>query len=108
MARGFVQVEEPDPAPLSFRPPVQDPAETSQAAEMLALALRGLSQRAAIAISSLFTAAGLLSAWWLWATILPAPTDRQLSPWAGARREIGPRWRAGGARVSPDGHRPWS
>ncbi len=79
MARGFVQVDEPDPTPtLPFRPPVQDHEETSHAAEMLALALKGLSQRATIALSNLFTAAGLLSAWWLWSTILPQPTDRQL------------------------------
>src|SRR5258708_5938582 len=80
MARGFVQVDEreAEPEPLRFRPPVADPAETSQAAEMLALALKGLSQRALVAVSSLFTGAGLFSAWWLWNAILPAPTDRQL------------------------------
>ncbi len=78
MARGFVQVDEreSEPAPLPFRVPT--PEEPDHAAEMLALALKGLSQRAAIALSSLFTAAGLLSAWWLWSSILPQPTDRQL------------------------------
>ena len=48
------------------------------AAEGVMLALRALSQRALVALSTLFTAAGLLSAFWLWSTVLPSPTDRQL------------------------------
>ena len=61
---------------------VQHPAtakvDHAAATQMLMLALKALSQRALVAASTLFTAAGLFSAWWLWSSVLPNPTTFQL------------------------------
>lgn len=45
---------------------------------MFLLGMKTLSQRALAAFSTLFTAGGLFSAWWLWQSALPAPTTTQL------------------------------
>ena len=45
---------------------------------MLLLALRALSQRSLIALAQLFVLLTAASAWWLWLTVLPAPSIQQL------------------------------
>ena len=79
MASRFVAVE-PEPE-VQAPPAAPSPEQIKQqqvATQMLALALRTMSQKALIAVSSLFTAAALFSAWWLWNSVLPDPSDRQL------------------------------
>ena len=56
----------------------QESGVQQQAASMLMLALRALSQRALVAASTLFTLLALASACWLWWTVLPDPTVNQL------------------------------
>ena len=46
--------------------------------DLLALSLKALSQRALVALSSLFTLLVAASAFWLWLSVLPAPTPLQL------------------------------
>ena len=53
-------------------------AQMVQATKVLNLALATIGQRFVIAVSSLFTAGALVSAWWLWSTTLPNPTTPQL------------------------------
>jgi len=45
---------------------------------LLAISLRALSQRATVAVASLFTLLLAASAFWLWMMILPNPTVLQL------------------------------
>ncbi len=52
--------------------------ETTMATQLMLLSLKALSQRALVAASAIFTGAGLFSAWWLWQSVLPAPTVYQL------------------------------
>ena len=59
----------------------QTPAQAQDAANavrLLMLSLRVVSQRFVTALSHLFTAVGLASAWYLWLKILPNPTITQL------------------------------
>lgn len=56
----------------------QKPAGPGLAAQMMTIALGALSQRALVALSSLFTAAALLSVWWLFDLCLPGPSPLQL------------------------------
>ena len=74
-ARGFQEVSPPQETADVVGHPSR---ENTIAAQALTLILKGLSQKALIAISSLFTSAALFSAWWLWMTILPDPSNRQL------------------------------
>lgn len=78
----FTLVEETDDttgrdAPLSERKGAE-PEDRSFSVKLLALSLQALSQRALVALSALFTAGALFSAWWLWNETLPAPTGLQL------------------------------
>lgn len=74
--QGFKQVGETDTdARVVEHPNAQHATVTAQA---LAIALRALSQRAVTALSSLFTAGTVLSAWWLWLQAPPDPSTRQL------------------------------
>lgn len=52
--------------------------ETTMATQLMLLSLKTLSQRALVAASAVFTGAGLFSAWYLWQSVLPAPTVYQL------------------------------
>lgn len=82
MPRGFEAIAEheiPSISPQTTPPPQTNVAlEAGAATQMLLLALKALSQRAVIALSALFTAGGLFSAWWLWASVLPNPSVLQL------------------------------
>lgn len=58
---------------------IDHPAKESVlATQMMMLALKALSQRALVAVSTLFTAAGLFGGWWLWNGILADPSPMQL------------------------------
>ena len=68
----FIPVDDtPSPAAAA-------PAQDSQAAKMILLALQALSQRAVIALSSLFTLIAVASAWALWYSVLAQPNAEQL------------------------------
>lgn len=57
----------------------QTSSTEDKALGLLLLSLKALSQRALIAISSLFTTAAVGSTWWLFDTDIPAdPTTHQL------------------------------
>lgn len=58
-------------------PPVSARVE-SAATSMLFTSLRALSQRTLIAVANLFVLATAGSAFWLWLTVLPAPSVLQL------------------------------
>lgn len=58
--------------------PNRSPEDANKALQILMLSLRVVGQRFVIAISNLFTAAALASAWFLWREILPNPTTAQL------------------------------
>lgn len=60
-----------------------EPDATAQSRALVMLALRSLSQRAATAITNLFTVGLVASAWLLWGRVLGDPTDRQLGALAG-------------------------
>lgn len=82
---GFQRVSEHDTDAEQIIPyPSTGPAQAARqegpgmAAEIMGIALGALSKRAVVAVSSLFTAAALLSVWWLFALCLPAPTVLQL------------------------------
>ena len=65
---------------------VAHPATDKRAAAATAallLALKALSQRTVIALSTLFTLIGLGTAFWLWMSVLPSPTPNQLIGVAG-------------------------
>lgn len=53
-------------------------ALTSAATDAVFLALRALSQRTLVALSSLFTLLTAGSVWYLWLQVLPSPTTAQL------------------------------
>ncbi len=76
----FMQIEETEQAVGQETAHVIDhPAKESVlATQMMMLALKALSQRAMIAVSTLFTAAGLFGGWWLWKSILAEPSILQL------------------------------
>jgi hypothetical protein len=76
MARGFQEVQDEQVGAVNV---VDHPAkESALTAQALTIIFAQLSKKALIAISSLFTAAALFSAWWLWADVLPNPTNHQL------------------------------
>lgn len=83
MPRGFEALAEheiPSISPQTTTPPQTNVArEASAATQMLLLGLKALSQRAIVALSTLFTAGGLFSAWWLWSSVLPSPSVLQLT-----------------------------
>lgn len=58
--KGFEVIEETDSAPDK---------DHSAALSVLMLALKGLSQRALVAVADLFTLATVASAFWLWLSI---------------------------------------
>lgn len=79
---GFTRVSEHETEDQQV---IQHPAAAStrqespgMAAEIMSIALGALSKRAVVAVSSLFTAAALLSVWWLFDLCLPSPTPLQL------------------------------
>jgi len=75
---GFTKVSEieTDENRVVDHPAVQrDPA---MAAQIMSIALKALAQKALVAISSLFTAATVASAWWLWLQAPPDPSVKQL------------------------------
>lgn len=82
MARGFEAIAEQDIPTIPPKPADKPQSNVAQdahiATQMLLLALKALSERAIVALSALFTAGGLASAWWLWSTILPNPSVLQL------------------------------
>lgn len=82
MARGFQAVEEHEIPSFAEQPPPNTQSNvassSSAATRMLLLAIAQLGKRFVIALSTLFTAAGLFSAWWLWASVLPGPSVLQL------------------------------
>ena len=53
-------------------------ADNGAAIGAIMLALKALSQKTIVALSTLFTAAALASAWYLWYSVLPNPTTPQL------------------------------
>ena len=75
--RGFQRVveEAEDPQVQATRPADK---VSQQSAQMFALALQALSQRAIAALGNLFTAATVLSAFWLWNSAPADPTVHQL------------------------------
>lgn len=68
------QEETPDPFPVAEPKP---PIGTRFAGDAIALALSALSQRALVALSSLFTLLTVASAFWLW-YVTPEPNTYQL------------------------------
>ena len=54
-------------------------AQAQQAMQILMLSLKTVGQRFIIALSSLFTAAGLASVWFLWEQVLPKPSVTQIT-----------------------------
>lgn len=58
--------------------PQEEKGQDTASVRLLGLALQALGQRALVAISALFTAAALFSAWWLWNSALPDPKPLQL------------------------------
>lgn len=77
MARGFQQVSEAEvPEATVVDHPTREQSQI--ATQAMLLALGALSKRSLVALSNLFTAAGLFSAFWLWNAILPSPTILQL------------------------------
>ena len=72
--RGFKVIDEPAPPPE----PVQPSAAHVFNATAIVFGLKVLSQRAVVALSALFTAALVASAWLLWWSVLPNPTAPQL------------------------------
>ena len=64
-----------DAEPVAKRPALLDEA----AAAMLLLAIKSLSQRALVALSSLFTLLTCASAFILWQDVLPNPNAYQLT-----------------------------
>jgi len=68
-------VDEPIEPPVPVTPPEPKP---DPAVSMMLFALKGLSERAVIEFSRLFTLLTVASAWYLWWTVLPNPTYTQL------------------------------
>lgn len=77
---GFTQIstreEDRDVIPLPSATAKQE--GPGMGAEIMAIALGALTKRAVVAVSTLFTAAALLSVFWLFDLCLPAPTPLQL------------------------------
>lgn len=61
----------------------QTAKKESAAFDVLMLSLKALSQKTVVALSTCFTGAALLSAWFLWYQVLPSPTPTQLIGVAG-------------------------
>lgn len=80
MRKGFQVVgEDVAPPEQTSAPSAATPnADSEKALQILALSLRVVGQRFVTALSNLFTAGALLSAWLLWRSILPSPTANQL------------------------------
>ena len=66
------------PAPEAPAPERRRDEFENRYADLLAMSLKALSQRATIALASLFTLLLAASAFWLWWSILPAPSVMQL------------------------------
>ena len=75
-ARSFQTISEVETEAES--PGTVEKKDSSIAAQALVMILTGLSQKALIAISNLFTMVALFSAWWLWHGVLVSPTLLQL------------------------------
>ena len=76
--RGFAVIGSEDTPDEAATIAAATPDNTERGAQLLMLSVRALSQRALTAITNLFTAGAVLSAWWLWSTVLPNPTPLQL------------------------------
>jgi hypothetical protein len=76
------EVVQPSPLPPQHQMPAPtvppDSKIARDAAHMLALALGALSQKALVAVSTLFTLMGVGLTWWLWNAVLPDPKPLQL------------------------------
>lgn len=55
-----------------------EPEDNSRAADLLLLSLKALSQRALVALESLFTLITVALGFWLWSTVMPEPSVNQL------------------------------
>jgi hypothetical protein len=77
MPKPFQIVGEGEVPPAPAGTP-QGAAETQRALQILMLSLRVVGQRFITALSNLFTAAALASAWLLWSRVLPNPTVNQI------------------------------
>ena len=84
--RGFTQVEDdilqfPDPQPAAAPPPrsAVSSAIDAQAVRMMQLALGALSQRAVVALASLFMLATVGAAFYIWLLIINEPTQLQIA-----------------------------
>ena len=78
MARpGFQLLEQTDDLEPP-QPAIPPPVKSEPAVAAVMLALRALSQRALVAVGSLFTLVTIASAWWLWAST-PNPTPLQVA-----------------------------
>lgn len=76
----FALVGEQDVAVNTQAATVATPsAQVAQATNILLLSLAVVSKRFVTALSHLFTAAALLSAWFLWSRILPNPSINQIA-----------------------------
>ena len=79
MAKPFALVGEQEAPQAPPSPPTAaQQADTQRALQVLMLSLKVVGQRFVTALSNLFTAGALLSAWLLWSRILPNPTINQL------------------------------
>lgn len=80
-ATGFRTIDEEDQhdARVIAHPAADREArEASIVAQTMALLVKGLSQKALVAMSNCFTAISLGTAFWLWQSVLPEPTPNQL------------------------------
>lgn len=86
---GFQPVEDEDetvvPHPAAPRAVEREKAEreASLVAQMMAVLTKELSKKALVAISNCFTALSLGTAFWLWLSVLPDPSQNQLAGLAG-------------------------
>lgn len=81
--RGFTQVPNDDeilqfPDPQPAAPPPRESMLNGAAIRMMQLALGALSQRAVVALSSLFTLATVGAAFYIWLLIIAEPTQLQI------------------------------
>jgi hypothetical protein len=75
-AKSFKIVGEEEAQELPPNPKIN--TDTEKAMQILMLSLVVVGKRFITALSHLFTAAALLSAWLLWRSVLPSPTVTQL------------------------------
>lgn len=78
MGKPFAVVGEQDAPQAPAPPSPEQQAAQQQALKILMLSLKVVGQRFVTALSNLFTAAALASAWFLWQSVLPNPTVNQL------------------------------